>query len=188
MHPSRIFENYLIDNPEVCNYCFRKKADLEDFDSLSFPRERLPDYVIPRLSPTESSEKLYPPPVTDGRGQIVELDYYYKSSGGYSSRAGLGGEGRNEPIEPQLSKPTIVCDCGWVDDQVIDGYPFDDRPAEKLEEVGKRVYHRLDEQGIEVDYDVLEASLHKRKTSDEYEYGDFEVLKDSVSDSVRVTQ
>lgn len=187
MHPSKIFENNLIDNPEVCNYCFRKKAEMENVPS------NLPDFVAPRLWSTEDSEKVYPP---DGKSEdfLVELNHHYEApnsgfGGAYEAKwySGSGsGSGRKEPIDASLSQPALSCTCGWIDDEVTGEYPFDNRIPEKILEVGRRVYHRLDEQDIDVDYDKLMNSLEMRKTSDKYEYGDFEVLKDSVSDAVSV--
>lgn len=191
MSPERIFEQYLIESSEVCNYCFRKKAQLEEIP------EYAPDFVSPRLSTTEESEAVYPP---DGKSQeyLVDVDYDFKSSDnrgfggpvGEKFRSSGSGVGRKEPITTYISKKSISCSCGVIDDEKIDGsFPVEwrDRPEDKLLEVGKRVYHRLDEQEINIDFDLFHSSLEKYKTSDEYSFGDYEVLERSVADSVTVS-
>lgn len=172
MHPEKVFESELLENPTVCNYCFRKRAHT---DAESIP-SNLPG-VVPIYYPSETSEIGYPP-------ETVEFVYKKREKRQNLDRFHIEDSRRIE-----FSHPSIICKCGRIDDERIDGeFPDDweDRPKEKLENVGLRVYHRVEEEGFEIDYDQFFASLAEYKTSDEYEIGDYEILEKAVADSVSV--
>lgn len=182
MHPERVFEKRLVDNPTICNYCFRNRARV---DYTEDELEDYPDSAVPIYSPSPQAEVSNPPNRTDERGLILPESV----SRSRKLRQNLDRFHIEDSQRIEISHPTITCTCGRIDDERIDGgFPEDwnNRPKEKLREVGKRVYNRLDEQDIEVDFDVFKDSLDEYKTSDEYKFGDYEVLQKSVADSVSV--
>lgn len=199
MHPQRVFTSNILDKRDICNYCFRRRAQAEQVP------DGYPDYVVPQHWPSESSEIEYPPPKADHyiykKSNVQYGDSYTSDSivEGLSEKVGQDvrygvsdfKSGRGAEVgEIISSKPTIVCECAVIDDERINGeFPDDweNRPKEKLMEVGKRVYHRLDEQGFDVDFDIFQSSLEDYKTSDDYSFGDYGILKEAVADSVSVT-
>lgn len=181
MHPEKVFEKVLIRNKNICNRCFRRKAE-SDVDEIS---ESYPDFVVPRYYPSEEAEVVYPPDRTDENGQVQRspspsIIYYPEIS------ENTDWFDWNDTNRVELSRPTILCSCGVVDDEVRGEYPFEERLGERMDEISKRVYNRLDEEEIDIDEDRFFDSLQTYNASDEYDFSKFESLKKAVADSVSI--
>lgn len=172
MNPKKVFDKALLDNPEVCNHCFRRRAYSDEIP------EGAPDFVTPQYYLGGGSTIDYPPDRTNEFGIVSPSEAPTTSHHIW---------GKNEWMETEISRPTIVCACGVIDDEPIDdGFPEDweDRSFSDLENVGLRVYHRVEEDGFDIDFDRFMKSLSEYKSSDEYD--DYEALSKSVEDSVSV--